>query len=209
MVVSNLTTSGQKIRIENSSFSIALPLIGNNLNISIEDEPCDDIVILSDNGTILKTGIGQLDCQYIFTPTKFGKANFIFCRVHGADTVIIAKETYKVGSWPDQKATFAGIESGSIPRSDFFVETGVHIHVVGLGFDARINVRSYQIKVIRNRNLLLHLYNTGEVIEIGNRKELEMILAGDLILFEEIKAVMPGEEVETKMNDIRVTINKN
>ncbi len=67
-------------------------------------------------------------------------------------------------------------------------------------------VKSYEIKIIRNGEVILVLKNTGGRFEPENSRKLQIVQINDEILFEKIMAIIPGEETPRKLNDINIKI---
>jgi hypothetical protein len=61
----------QNVAIENLRQNIAYPYIYNPMNIIVEEIPCDEIFVSTNNGEIKSRG----NCKYVFIPHEVGIAS--------------------------------------------------------------------------------------------------------------------------------------
>ena len=207
IILSWISLNAQVISIENTSFEYALPTIPNYLTIVVENNSCANLLVETNNGTIAKEEGKESVCRFVFIPEKIGKATLHVYKLKGIEKQLLGKREYIIRKWPEQKATFAKLQAGSVEKGEFLAYSGVHIPISeGLEIDAKIPVKSYLIKVVRDGSLFLDLANNGESLEIKNRQLFDQVKSGDVVSFENIVARMPGESYDRKMNDVTIVI---
>ncbi|MBL0006775.1 MAG: hypothetical protein IPP25_06165 [Saprospiraceae bacterium] len=193
---------GQNVAIE-LNLPIAWPGLDNTLTIVVEGIACKHLYVNTDNGSIKRR---DTDCRFNYIPKKVGEGYFFIYNTMHNDTVLIEKRRIVVRRWPDQPAEFAGKISGIISLSEFRAQSGVLARISGFDMAGNHEVTSYEIKVIRNGEVILTLNNTGGRFEPDNSRKLGIVQGSDEILFENIMAKLPGEETPRKLNDIRIKI---
>lgn len=192
----------QSIAIE-LGYPTAWPGLDNSVTIVAEGVPCQHIYVSTDNGIIRPR---DTDCTYGYIPKKVGESHFFIYRVADKDTVLIEKRRIIVRRWPDQPAEFARKTSGTVSLGEFLAQPGVVARISGFDMSGNHEVKSYEITVVRNGEIILKLKNTGARFESENSKKLEIMRVNDEIIFDNILAFMPGEESPRKLNDIRIKI---
>ena|SRR5687768_8243793 len=193
---------GQIVAIE-LNYPVAWPGLDNSLTIVVEGVACKHLYVGTDNGSIK---LRDTNCRYSYIPKKVGESFlFVYNTAHN-DTVLIEKRRIVVRRWPDQPAEFALKTSGTISLGEFFAQPGVNARISGFDMSGNHEIRSYKIKVIRNGEVILELTNTGGRFEPGNSIKLEIVKRSDDILFENIMAMLPGEDTPRKLNDIKIKI---
>ena len=118
---------------------------------------------------------------------------------------MIKKSTwiYRILKWPiKQNATFGNIKSGILNRGIILAQSGPIVYVKGFDIDATIPIISFRFRIIRNQKLICDLLNKGTKFDEHSRIEIQKIKSGDKVLFTEILIKMPGDEVNTKLEDL-------
>ena len=200
--LSCIRLQGQNVAIE-LGYPQAWPEITNALTIVVEGVACKHLYVSTDNGRIIS---GDKSCSYSYIPKKIVESHLFIYNTANHDTVLIEKRRIAIRRWPDQPAEFARLTSGTISRGEFLAERGVYARISGFDMDGHHEVKSYEIKVIRQGEVILALTNTGGEFEPTNGRKLDIVQAGDEILFEKIMAIIPGEDKPRRLNDIRIKI---
>ncbi|MCF8239712.1 MAG: hypothetical protein K9I85_16225 [Saprospiraceae bacterium] len=194
----------QTVAIE-LNYPVAWPGNENPLTIVVEEVSCRHLYIKTDNGKITP---GENDCGFRYFPSKVGASHFYIYNTSNNDTILIEERRIIVRQWPEQPAEFAHKKSGTISRGEFLAQSGVDARISGFDMSGSHKVYSYEIKVVRNSEIVLEPSNTGGPFESKIRERLVIIQSNDEILFEKIMAKMPGEDTPRRLNDIRIRIMK-
>ncbi len=198
-------SNAQIIAVEHMRLNYAYPQMSNPLKVLVEKEDCETITVKTDNGKITKL-VGKERCQYDYVPNHIGQATLVICKVKNKDTIKIGEQKYRIKPWPKQEAYIGLKKSGSITRGEFLAIGGITVPIAGFDLTGELTVNSYKITVVRNGNPIFQLQNMGNIFQEVNWKKLEGIKSGDRIIISDIKLRMPGEALETTLEDIVVDI---
>ncbi|MFN7119082.1 MAG: GldM family protein [Saprospiraceae bacterium] len=190
----------QKIAIENKKFNIAYPGIGNFFTIMVENVPCNELIITTDNGMIK-----GMDCEYEFIPNSIGIAKIYIKRKVKSNIVTLGERVYRIMRFP-ATAYIGRYKSDKIKATELKAQEGIVILIEKLDICGRIPVQRFTMKIVRNNTVICTLTNEGGKFNDAIRNELAKIKSGDKVYFEDIYAKMPGMKVAEKLNIIDLTV---
>lgn len=84
-------TFSQNVAIDNLKQNIAYPLLDHPMNIIVEEIPCDEIFVSTNNGKIRLKG----SCEYVFHPREVGHASIFIHKIEKGDTIQIMERKYE------------------------------------------------------------------------------------------------------------------
>ncbi len=190
-------TNAQEVAIEMSKMNIAYAGLDNSIVVMVEGLGCNEFIVCTDNGSIHQ---GK-NCNYTYSPEKVGIVNIYFKRsIKAMDTIACRK--IRIKPLPTPSAKYANKSGGNIGIGEFKVQTGLIAPIEGFDIDARFNIESYKINVIRGNNVLHSVLNHGGRIEISNQYIIDQVKIGDKIIFENIFVKMLGLEKSQKLNSL-------
>jgi hypothetical protein len=190
-------TNAQEVAIEMSKMNIAYAGLNNSIVVMVAGLGCNEFIVWTDNGIVHQ----EKNCNYTFSPEKVGIANIYFKRsIKAMDTIACRK--IRIKPLPTPSAKFANKSGGNIGLGEFKAQYGLIALLEGFDIDARFNIESYKINVIRGNNVLHSVLNHGGRIEISNQYIIDQVKIGDKIIFENIFVKMPGLEKSQKLNSL-------
>lgn len=190
-------TNAQEVAIEMSKMNIAYAGLDNPMVVMLEGIGCNEFFVCTDNGSIHQ---GK-NCNYTYSPEKVGIANIYFKRsIKAVDTIACRK--IRIKPLPTPSAKFANKSGGNIGLGEFKAQSGLIASLEGFDIDARFNIESYKINVIRGNNVLHSVLNHSSRIEVSNQYIIDQVKNGDKIIFENIFVKMPGLEKSQKLNSL-------
>lgn len=192
----------QKVAIENLKQNIAYPYLDNPMNIIVEEIPCDEIYVSTNNGEMKSKG----NCEYIFHPDEVGMASIFIYKIEKGDTIQIEERKYRVKRWPISKARIGRINSGKIGLTEFKVQRGVIVPVENFDISANYKVVSYRLQIVRGQDLIGEEVNIGGKFEEKTKKLILKTERGDRIIVDEIKILTPGSKEKIEIEDIDIKI---
>jgi hypothetical protein len=194
--------SAQVIAVENVRINQAYPLIEHPLIIVSSQVPCSRLFALSKTGKIKNLE----NCKFTYIPLKLGLDTIFIFDIRKNDTSLIDRRIFRILTWPKQNATFGNIKSGSLKRGIILAQMGPMVYAEGFDIDATIPILSFGFKIIRNQKLICDIINIGSKFDEHSRVEIQKIKSGDRILFTDIQIKMPGEEANTKLEDLEIKV---
>lgn len=199
------TTMGfnQTIAIENKRQHIAYPGWDTPLNIVVEGIPCDQIAVVTNNGTMKYEG----DCHYVFIPQKVGIASIVILKINGKDSVQLAEQKYLIKSWPVPEAVIGDKKSGTMGSGQFKAQDGILAPIGIFDINGTFAVQSFRMQIVRNGEVVASVLNNGSRFEEKTRAQMDKIQVNDKVIFDQIKVRMPGQEGAITVNTIVIEIN--
>lgn len=198
---------GQEFAIEHYKLNYAYIATGNPLNVVVENESCENIIVKTDNGTVVKRDSSV--CYFEFSPETIGHAKLSVYVVKNADTTKIGERIYSIKGWPEHKPYFGRLSSdGEMSRAEFLANYGVRVPIQMRGAACgRGAVTSYKVTVVRKCESIYNLENAGGRLEEDNYEILRNVEVGDTVLISDVKAKMPGQ-VDVLVSNLRIEIVK-
>lgn len=192
----------QNVAIENHKQNIVYPYLDNPMNIIVEGIPCDEIFVSTNNGEMKSKG----SCQYIFHPREVGVASIFIHRVEQGDTIQIKERKYRVKRWPKPEARLGRKNSGRLKLGELKTQMGIIVPIENFDIDAHCKVISFQLQIIRGKDLIAEVANFGGKFEEKNKNLLLKVEKGDRIIVDEIIVLMPGSKDKIELEDIDIII---
>ena len=199
------TTMGfsQTIAIENKRQHIAYPGWDNPLSIVVEGIPCDQIAVVTNNGTMKYEG----DCHYVFIPHRVGEASIVIFKINGKDSVQLAERRYRIKPWPVPEAVIGGKKSGTMNSGQFKAQDGINVPLSGFDISGKHAVQSFRMQIVKKGEVVASVVNNGARFEEKTRAQIDKIQVNDQVIFDQIKVKMPGQEGAITVNSIVIEIN--
>ncbi|MFK7771774.1 MAG: GldM family protein [Saprospiraceae bacterium] len=192
----------QNVAIENLKQNIAYPYLDNPMNIIVEGIPCEEIFVSTDNGEVKS----KRNCQYIFHPHEVGVASIFIHMIEKGDTIQIKERKYRVKRWPKPVASLSGNKSGKLGIGEFKAQLGISARIENFDIDARCKVISFELQIIRGKNLIREVINNGGRFEEKTKKIIFKVEKGDRIILDKIMVLMPGSKDKIELDDIDIII---
>ena len=192
----------QNVAIENHKQNIVYPYLDNPMTILVEEIPCNEIFVSTNNGEIKSNG----NCEYIFSPHEIGKASIFIHKIEKGDTVQIKERKYRVKRWPIPEARIGNKSSGKMGLGEFKVQQGVSVPISGFDMSGRHRLDSFRFRIIRDKDLLGEAMNMGGKFEQKTRGLILKVKRGDRIIVDKIKVFLPGSTERIELADIDIEI---
>jgi hypothetical protein len=193
----------QTIAIENIKQNVANPGLENPLNIVVEGIPCDQVAVVTNNGTMKYEG----DCHYVFIPHRVGEASIVIFKINGKDTVQLAEQKYWIKSWPVPEAVIGDKKSGTMGLGQFKAQNGIIAPIGIFDINGTFAVQSFRMQIVRNGEVVASVLNDGSRFEEKARAQMDKIQVNDQVIFDQIKVRMPGQDGAITVNTIVIDIN--
>jgi hypothetical protein len=194
--------NSQNIKVDFHN-KVPYPGFENNMTVVADGVECNHLYVKTDNGIIIPE---NNDCRFRYVPKKVGDGYFLIYSIEHNDTVLLEKHRVRVYPWQWQPATFANMMSGEITRGVFFAHGAVISRIAGFDIAGTNEIISYEIKLVRSKEIFMQLKNTGGRLEQDNLLKLEVIKNNDEVFFEKILAKIPGEDIPRELNIIKIKI---
>lgn len=194
--------NGQNIKIDFNNH-VLYPGIDNTITVVGDGIECDHLYLKTDIGVIIPE---NSDCRYRIIPKNVGEGNLQVYETKNNDTILLMKRKILVYPWQEQPALFANVMSDEITRGDFFKHAAVISRITGFDIPGTHEIVSYEIKLIRGKEVIMQLKNMGGPLEPDNLVKLEIIKNNDEVFFEKVLAKIPGEDIPRELNIIKIRI---
>lgn len=192
----------QMVAIENLKQNIAYPNLDHPMNIIVEEIPCDEVFVSTNNGDIKSEG----NCEYVFNPSEVGVASIFIHKIEKGDTVLIEERKYRIKRWPRTNARIGRINSGKMELAEFKIQRGVIAPVENFDIDANYKVISYRLHIIRGNDLVGEAFNKGGKFEDKTKNLILLAERGDRIIVDEIKILTPGSRLKMELDEIDIVL---
>lgn len=189
-----LPAAGQVVALENIRANSVVAGLPHPLQIVAEGVPCADLTITVDQGTIQVLH----PCQYEFQGTTVGNATI---QIYKGAT-LIAEKIIRVRRWPDPVIRLGGRTHGPMGVAELKAQLGLIAAIENMDIDARALVLDYDVRIVRNQEVVFTYKNQGGRFESQARQGLQQIKRGDQLMLTNIKVLMPGEQVSRNMGTL-------
>lgn len=197
-----MTSSNAQIVVEASRMKGIYRGAAMGFSIVVDSFGCENIVVKAHNGIIEPETKGLHNCRYRFTPGKIGEAIIEVFVVDGVDTQKVAERTYNVRSWPMPVARLCHPTESETSDQDLKDCKYLHAYIPGIDESVEPRIRSFHVTLLRKGEPVAHSLNRGAGFQPETQALLSKAQKGDFILFEDIKAALPLEPAERKLNSI-------
>jgi len=163
--------------------------IDNPISIAVPNISCSDLHVTVANGTL--TGG---DCKYSINPDKVGLAYIIIMTIKDKDTTVLGKSEFRVNYVPFPVATLCG-RSNEIDKEQVLNCRGLVLRFKDICVRPSHKVTQYDLVVIEGDCITKRLTSTQAKLTDEMKDALKRIEPGDIIVFENIKAINPNETI--------------
>jgi len=161
-----------------------------------------------DNGTIkLSNSNGDSAYWYIATPKSGIYATISVFEISGKDSILLAKERYRVRPLPlpwaklaTQSCKFCMLDVRTLKYS-----FGLQAPLVNVGFEIAYPIVSYRVIALRDSSMIFAEEISGCDFTESLLKQFDLLQSGDQVIFTSIKARI-SEGYEEVLNSIEVQI---
>lgn len=112
------------------------------------------------------------------------------------------KFDFRVKRIPDPIAQLSGNKGGAIASGLFKAQKGLAAILEGFDFEARCNIQSFRLVYVAKRQDAVIEANTGGTYSSGSRRLVAKARAGDVYIFDDIKARCPGDRAGRSLPNI-------
>lgn len=194
----------QIVAIDNLKNNVVYISILNPLNIVVEGIPCEDIFVSTNNGKIEN----EKGCHYNFMPTEIGTALLSVHQKIGKDTILLSERRYRVKPWPMSKPMLGRTHRGKMKLGELKAQYGVLAHVINLDISAKVHIKSYNVKLIRNDEVFNEAINLGARFQEETKILIDEIQVSDVLLIEDILVQLPGFKEPVELDYIKIEVKE-
>ncbi|SMO38407.1 type IX secretion system motor protein PorM/GldM [Solitalea koreensis] len=133
--------------------------------------------------------------KYIARVSTPGTVNINISAEVNGKMMNMGSQSYRVKFIPDPIAKFGGVASGKLSAGSARVQPGLQAVLENFDFDARFTVVSYNGYVIKKRQDAIVASNTGASLSGSLKDAVSSVVAGDKIIFDEIKVSDPSGKI--------------
>ena len=192
----NFSTSAQTISVSNDKENIIYIGLDNPITIAVESEACKNLVIKTNNGSIIGS-----NGSYILRSDSAGKVDFIIYRKTGTKLKELGRKYFRAKHIED--AVFRiGSGKDSITKAELVAQQYVRAELDGkYGFDLRITVDTFTVGIISiDTCRYIERINIGNKINDEIRNEFKLLKPNDILIFKKIMVTYPygKKEIGTK-----------
>ncbi|MDX9751818.1 MAG: GldM family protein [Flavobacteriales bacterium] len=161
--------------------------VDNPVDVAVPGVPCEQLRVTITNGEL--TGEG---CRYMISPGG-GYVTRLTSTWPTPDGLDSSETAFHVRSIPSPQACFGGIctDYDSLLVSHDKAAQGVIARVIDLGFDLRIDVKQYRLRVMRDCQLAFAGVTVGPRLSPEMFEAMQGIHSGDMLIIDDIKALYP------------------
>jgi signal peptidase I len=192
----------QNVAIDNLRQNIAYPYIYNSMNIIVEETPCDEIFVSTNNGEMKSKG----NCKYVFIPHEVGIAFIFIHKIEKGDTIQIKERKYRVKRWPIPEARLSGNGSGRMGLGEFKAQGGVSVPISDFDISGNHKFDSFRFRIIRDKDLVGEVINKEARYEQKTKDLISRVEKGDRIIFDKIKVLLPGSKEKVELGELIIEI---
>ena len=181
---------GDKPVISATKMNILYKGVDNPVSIAAPNYSCTDLHVVANNGTLK----GR-DCQYSINPDKLGLAYITVKTINGRDTTILGKSEFRVKRVPSPIAALCSKWGKEIEKEQVLNCSGLRLLFEGFDYDPPHKVTQYDLVIIQGDCITKRLTSIQAKLTGEMNDALKGIEPGDIIVFENIKAINPNETI--------------
>jgi len=185
----NAKTFAQTCTITNTKENIFYVGVLNPIIALVEGYTCGDIELRVSQGEI----IPKNNCEYDFKIFKIGKIQIEF--YNKKNKKLLGKVDYRVKNIPDPIISIGDKKVGVVNKNILLVQNGLNIYIDGFDFDARFHISSFNVIMIRKKELLYEEKTKSPYFTNETKERFKSLITGDKILFEDIVVTGPDSKI--------------
>ncbi len=197
-----LNSSAQKAKISltkavisATKMNILYKGIDNPLSIAVANYSCSDIIVKANN--IIITG---KNCDFSIKPNKTGRLYISVLRINNRkDTILLDKVEFRVLSIPSPIATICSVNGKEIDKKYLLDCNGLNLIYENFDFHCTDKVTQFDFNLYHNNCLKVNLKSNNSIFSNEITNALKEVEVGDIIEFENIKAIKAFEK-ESNIN---------
>jgi gliding motility-associated protein GldM len=162
--------------------------VPNPVAVSAPGVANKDLVVTMTGGTIKPVSDGH----FIATVSSLGTATVtVSGQLTKGKTSVLGSSTFRIKNIPDPKPMFAGKSGGTTSAANIKNQDFLVAKLVDFEFDARFDVKRFSVYIIKPRQDVIALTNTGAQLSPSNKATFAGITPGTRVIFDQIIAVGP------------------
>jgi hypothetical protein len=175
----------------------------NSLSVLVTGYSCDSIFLRTNNGYLKRQG-----CNYSYFPDSAADSKIEVYVIRNNKKVKVGQNMVRVKNIPTPEAAVGGIHGGEINKKNFQVQMGVDNYYTELAIDLRFVIKSFSIIIFRNKEIIFHQFNEGNVFNSEVNAAFKLLLNNDRVLIANILAYGPDHK-EQYLKSLEFTIVDN
>jgi hypothetical protein len=188
-LLNSVSVYGQHSLASNNENTVYIGL-HNSIDFLVQEYPCDNFTLEADSTTIEPT---HDPCSYLLKPIVPGKI-----KIHIRDkktNKIVSEFTFRVRLLPPPVMRLAGKKNGEISKTVMKPQRGLIAILEGFPIDARFEVLSFMVIVVRNKQVVFYHENTGAIFEPEVKNIFQSLQAEDKLVFVSAKYKAPDDRI--------------
>ena len=184
LIVVNLSANAQQFTVSADKMNVLHVGVDNPITPMVENFPCKDILIETNNGMIKK---GYDTCQYIVTPdSKEETIIRVFTKTKNGKKLIGEKQ-FRTRLIPKPTIVLAGKEKGTIRKNMLLAQLGLLIGGDAAHFGFTFTIDGFKVIILRDNSIVFESLCTGAKFSDSIKEGIQKMKAGDKFICEDIK----------------------
>jgi len=157
--------------------------IDNPISIAVENTSCDSLIIITDNGIIIRSGR-----SYVWRPKEVGKGIIWVWKLDNRDTIKVGGAEFRTEKIPNPTACIGGKKDGKIDKNRLIAAGAIIPIIENLDICINILVLNFTMIVMRNDTVIYSEEFKGNRLSDKAKDFIKKLKEGDVVLFAKIKA---------------------
>lgn len=159
--------------------------VPNPIAVAARGYPCSRLILLSDNGVVERADGA---CNFNLTVVRLPIAHLRLCTLHGADTVVVAQQDFRVKRPDPAVARVGTTHLGTMKKAQLAQQDGIVAFLPGFDFNGCQVTKFTLILITVSGNTQSFRNLTGARFTPKMKMALSTISAGDLVVVADIES---------------------
>jgi GldM C-terminal domain len=166
--------------------------LDNPVSCTVEKQPCDSVILSTDNGTITKIGCNS----YWYRPIKVADSKIIVLIKGENDTIKVGEYYIRVRQIPDPSVAIGGISGGEITKGNIKAQGGISSYLhPSMGIDIKYMVTEFQLNILQKGIVVFSEKNNGPAFSKTIKDAFNKLENHDVILVSQINVKKPDGRI--------------
>jgi hypothetical protein len=185
------SAQGQQISFELNDKAKGFPyyaylLFENDIYVAIENESCESIFLITNNGKINKDKVNK--CHFVFFPEKLETTNIYINKIQENDTFLVETKIIRIRLWPFTATINGYYETGFNIPINKLANSSLVLTSINTGLSAKATIKNLEITIFRNSDLIYNklISEVNSTHRFFSEEELKLVEPGDIIMYSNI-----------------------
>jgi hypothetical protein len=175
--------------------------INNIISCTVEGLSCKNVVLMTDNGSIEKTGCGK----YLFRPVRQADGSITIHKKIKGRLIKLGEHFIKTRTLPLPVAQIGDFQNGdTVSKEALAAQQGIGAYLINTPVCISYTVRDFAVSIVRKQASVFFKETAGNYFDGDIKKAFSSLEKGDVVVFMSIVVML--EETSTRITPLELVI---